>query len=98
MAYVGYGKATHSFSCYHTTTTTTALWPFFRVHQGEMVPEEGRLTEADTLIIRLGATPSGLTSAHLHHPPASKKYEGTRFMLVQTILPLLSRYLYVQNI
>jgi len=24
---------------------------------------------ADTLTIRLGATPSGLTSAHLHHPP-----------------------------
>jgi len=41
------------------------------------VPEEkfwtlwrkGRFTEADTLTIRLGATPSGLTSAHLHHPP-----------------------------
>jgi len=41
------------------------------------VPEEnfwtlwckGRLTEADTPTIRLGATPSGLTSAHLHHPP-----------------------------
>jgi len=41
------------------------------------VPEEnfwtlwckGRLTEADTLTIRLGATPSGLTSAHLHHSP-----------------------------
>jgi len=40
------------------------------------VPEEnfwtlwckGRLTEADTLTIRLGATPSGLISAHLHHP------------------------------
>ena len=29
----------------------------------------GRLTEADTPTIRLGATPSGLTSAHLHHPP-----------------------------
>ena len=26
-------------------------------------------TEADTPTIRLGATPSGLTSAHLHHPP-----------------------------
>jgi len=41
------------------------------------VPEEnfwtlwckGRLTEADTLTIRLGTTPSGLTSAHFHHPP-----------------------------
>ena len=30
---------------------------------------KGRLTEADTPTIRLGATPSGLTSAHLHHPP-----------------------------
>jgi len=30
---------------------------------------KGRLTEADTLTIRLGATPWGLTSAHLHHPP-----------------------------
>ena len=30
---------------------------------------KGRLTEADTPTIRLGATPSGLTSAHLHHLP-----------------------------
>jgi len=30
---------------------------------------KGRLTEADTLTIRLGATPSGLTSAYLHHLP-----------------------------
>ena len=28
-----------------------------------------RLTEADTPTIRLGATPSRLSSAHLHHPP-----------------------------
>jgi len=57
--------------------TTTILWPFFRDHTGELVPEEnfwtswckGRLTEASTPTIRLGATPSGLTSAHLHHPP-----------------------------
>ena len=56
---------------------TTALWPFFRDHLDEQVSEEnfwtlwckGRLTEADTLTIRLGATPSGLTSANLHHPP-----------------------------
>jgi len=49
----------------------------FRNHPGEPAPEEnfwtlrckGRLTEADKLTIRLGATPSGLTSAHLHHPP-----------------------------
>jgi len=41
------------------------------------VPEEnfwtlwcrGRLTEADTPTIQLGATPSGVTSAHLLHPP-----------------------------
>jgi len=60
-----------------TTTTTTVLRLFFRDHPGEPVPEEnfwtlwckGRLTEADTPTIRLGATPSGLTSAHLHHSP-----------------------------
>jgi len=57
--------------------TTTVLRPFFRDEPGEPVPEEnfwtlwcnGRLTEADTLTIQLGATPSGLTSAHLHHLP-----------------------------
>jgi len=57
--------------------TTTALRPFSRDHLGEPVPEKnfwtlcckGRLTEADTVTIRLGATPSGLTNAHLHHPP-----------------------------
>ena len=50
--------------------------PFFWDHPGEPVPEEnfwtlwckGRLTEADSVAIQLGATPSGLTSAHLHHP------------------------------
>jgi len=48
---------------------TTVLRPFFRDHPGEPVPEKnfwtswckGRLTEADTPTIRLGATPSGLT-------------------------------------
>jgi len=56
---------------------TTILWPFLRDHPGEPVPEENfwtlwckeTLTEADTETIRLGATPSGLISAHLHHPP-----------------------------
>jgi len=53
--------------------TTTVLRPFFRDHPDESVPEEnfwckGRLEEADTPTIQLGATPSGLTSAHLHHP------------------------------
>jgi len=60
----------------HTHTHKTILLPFFRDHPGEPVPEENfwtlwckeRLTEADTLTIRLGATPSILTSAHLHHP------------------------------
>ena len=32
---------------------------------------KGRLTEADKQTIRLGATPPGLTSAHLHHPSAA---------------------------
>jgi len=61
----------------HTHTHTTVLRPFFRDHPAEPVPEEnfwtlrcqGRLTQADTQTIRLVATPSGLTSAHLHHPP-----------------------------
>jgi len=61
----------------NATTTTTILWPFFWDHPFEPVPEEnfwtlwrkGRLTEADTQTIQLGATPSTLTSAHLHHPP-----------------------------
>jgi len=60
-----------------TTTTTTVLQPFFRDHPGEAVPEEnfwtlwckGRSTEADTPTTRLGAAPSGLTSALFHHSP-----------------------------
>jgi len=48
-----------------TTThhTTTVLWPFFRDYPGEPMPEQ------NTLTIRLGTTPSGLTSTHLYHPP-----------------------------
>jgi len=61
--------------CLHNTTTV--LRPFFRDHPGQLVPEEnfwtlwckGRVTQADTLTIQLGATPSGITSAHLHHLP-----------------------------
>jgi len=61
----------------HHHNTTAVLRPFFRDHPGEPVPEEnfwtlwckGRLTEADTPTIRLGATPSGLTSAYLTIPP-----------------------------
>ena len=61
-----------------TTTTTTVLRPFFRHHPGEPVPEnfwtlrcKGKLTETDTPTTRtrMGATPSGLSSAHFHHPP-----------------------------
>ena len=61
---------------YSTTTATTVSRPFIRDHPGEPVPEEnfwtlwckGRLTEANTPTIRLGATPSGLSSAHVHQP------------------------------
>jgi len=57
---------------YNYAHTTTVLRLFFRDHPSEPVPEEnfwtsrckGRLTEADTQTIWLGATPSGLTSAH----------------------------------
>jgi len=59
------------------THTHNRFTPFFWDHPGEPVPEEnfwtswckGRLMEADTLTIWVGATPSGLTSAHLHHLP-----------------------------
>ena len=62
---------------HHHHQTTSVLRPFFRDHPGETVLEEnfwtlwckGRLTEADTPTIRLGATPAGLISAHLHHSP-----------------------------
>jgi len=63
--------------CYqHHHHHTTVLRPFFRDKPGEPVPEENfwtswckeRLTEADTPTIQLGATPSGLNSAHLHYP------------------------------
>jgi len=70
-----YTLKTHTVT--HTHTHTTVLRPFFRDHPGEPVSAgnfwtlwcKGRLTEADTPTIRLGATPSGLISAHLHHPP-----------------------------
>jgi len=66
--------STHHLLHHHTTSV---LRPFFWDHPGELVPEENfwtlwcreRLTEADAPIIRLGATPSGLTSANLHHLP-----------------------------
>ena len=55
----------------YTHTHTTVLWPFLWDHPGEPVPEvnfwtlwcKGRLTEADTPTIRMGATPSGLASS-----------------------------------
>jgi len=61
----------------HHTITTTVLQPFFRDHPGQPVPEEnfwtlwckGRLTDADTLTIRLSATPFRLTSATSTIPP-----------------------------
>jgi len=65
-----------NFDLSHLESPQPFLWPFFRDHPGELVPEQnlctswcnGRLTEADTPTIRLSATPSGLNSAHLHHP------------------------------
>ena len=63
-----------SYNDWRITTTTTVLRPFFQDHLGELVSKEnlwtlwckGRLTEADTPNIWLGATQSGLSSAHLH--------------------------------
>jgi len=67
---------TVSISAYSTKMFIVYSAPKALKQTGEPVPEEnfwtfwckGRLTEADTLTIRLGAIPSGLTSAHLHHP------------------------------
>jgi len=81
-------------------TTTTILLPFFRDNLGEPVPEEnfwilwckGRLTEADTPTIRLGATPSGLTGAHLHHLPikaSDSKTTCTLFLVYVSVLQLV---------
>jgi len=60
----------------HHHHTTTVLRPLFHDCPGKPVQEnfwtlwcKGRLTEADTQTIRLGSTPSGLTSAHLHQSP-----------------------------
>jgi len=69
-------KEDESTDCNHHHHTTTVLQPLFWDHPSEPVPEEnfwtlwckGRLTEADALTIRLGATPSGVSSAHLRHP------------------------------
>ena len=60
-----------------THHTTTTLQPFFQDNPGQPMPESNfwtlwckrRLTDAHTWTIRLGATPSGPISAHLHHPP-----------------------------
>jgi len=71
---------------YQTQTTHTTpphhhncFTALFHDHPGEPVPEDnfwtlwskGRLTEAETVTIQLGATPSELTSAHVHHHPFS---------------------------
>jgi len=61
----------------HVPLHHNCLTALFRDCPSEPVPEEnfwtlrckGRLTEADTPTIWMGATPSGLSSAHLHHPP-----------------------------
>jgi len=62
----------------HAHTYITVLRPFFRDHPGEPVPEEifwtftvqGKITEADTLTIWVGTTPSGLIS----DPPSSSPH------------------------
>jgi len=70
-------SVSHRWSCPQRSPHHNRFTALFGDHLGEPVPEEnfwtlwckGRLTEADTLTIRLGATPSGLTSAHLHQNP-----------------------------
>jgi len=67
-------SCTSNQSVNHTHNHFTALFPWPSGWAGARTEIltlwcKGRLTEADTPTIRLGATPSGLTSAHLHHPP-----------------------------
>jgi len=67
----GGGSGGDHFKALYHHHTTTVLRPFFQDHRGEQVPEKnfwtlwckGTLTEADTLTIRLGATPAALISA-----------------------------------
>ena len=74
LRYLTNYRYSHEPTNHHHHNRFTAI---FRDHPGQPVPEEnfctswckGRVKEADTLTIRLGVTPSGLTSAHLHHPP-----------------------------
>jgi len=76
-----------------THTHTTVLRPFFRYYPGEPVPEEnfwtlwckGRLTEADTSTIRLGATPSRL----IRDPPPS----SIHFVCRMPFLPQPSHFI-----
>ena len=58
--------------CIHTTV----LWPFsgntgWASAKRELLDfvVQGRSTEVDTSTVQVGATQSGVTSAHLHHPP-----------------------------
>ena len=71
-------KVQNSYIKLHHHTTTTVLRPFFRDHIRKPVPEEnfwtlccnGRLTEADTATIWLGATPSRpRVPTSICHPP-----------------------------
>ena len=72
----------------HTRAHTTVLWPFYRDHPDEPVTEENFwtswckrvLTEADTPSIWLGATPSGLISAYLHHNPSCIRRQTNTYL------------------
>jgi len=57
---------------------------------------KGRLTEADTLAIRLGVTPSGLRSAHLHYPPIF--YRPDTLPAAQLTLSQSSTHIVTKNI
>jgi len=100
----------------HTHTHTTVLRPFFRDHSGEPVPDEniwtlwckGRLTEADAPTIQLGGTPSGLTSAHLHHPhfftgrmpflPPNQQCQSTEGKIQQTTVLIIFSLILQTNV
>jgi len=79
-----------------STHTHDVLWPFFQDHPSEPVPEESlwafmvqlKITEADTPIVQVGATPSRLI---MDPPPSSLHfYAGCLLAITLPLYPGLA--------
>jgi len=82
---MGYSMLTYGMEYHNRFTTPQPFYgSFFRDHRGEPVPEENfwtlwckeRVTEVDTPTIRLGTTPSGLSSKQCLPPPLPMFFTG----------------------